>query len=196
MKTIPCLSVCALATLLFLCCTQPAAPDSTAAELPKPAQDPVKRGEYLVAAMGCNDCHSPKIMTDQGPAPDPARLLSGHPADAPLGDVPAKDAVRSGQWVVFNPSLTAGAGPWGITYAANLTPDETGLGGWTFLQFKKALVEGKYKGLDGGRMLQPPMPWPNYRNMSEEDLQAIFAYLQSLPPVKNLVPQPVPPTAL
>lgn len=195
MKLFTCVSATALALLLLICCGQPA-PDVATATAQKPAQDPVKRGEYLVAAMGCNDCHSPKIMTDHGPVPDPARLLSGHPAAEPLAEIPAKDVVRSGQWVMFNPSLTAGAGPWGITYAANLTPDETGLGSWSFAQFKKALVEGKYKGLDGGRMLQPPMPWPNYRNMTDDDLQAMFAYLQSLPPIKNKVPEPVPPTAL
>ena len=86
-------------------------------------------------------------------------------------------------------------GPWGTSFAANLTPDETGIGNWSFGQFKKALTEGKAKGLDGGRMLLPPMPWPNYVSMQEADLRAIFAYLKSIPPVKNIVPAPVPPTS-
>ena len=195
MKTLPCLmAALAAATILFNCNQSTPAPAT--AEAPKPAIDPVKRGEYLVGIMGCNDCHSPKTMTAQGPIPDPARLLSGHPAELPAGKVPAKELVQSGQWVMFNPMLTLGAGPWGISFAANLTPDDTGIGSWSYEQFKKAITEGKSKGLDGTRPLLPPMPWQNYRNMNDEDMRAVFAYLKSLPPVKNVVPAPVPPTGL
>jgi hypothetical protein len=59
----------------------------------------------------------------------------------------------------------------------------------------KALTEGKSKGLDGGRMLLPPMPWVNYINMADADMRAIFAYLKSIPAVKNAVPNPIPPAA-
>lgn len=181
--------------MLLLCAYCAPAPETKiAAAVDKP--DPAKRGEYLVEIMGCNDCHSPKIMTDQGMVPDPARLLSGYPSSAPIGKVPDKKAVETGQWVMFNGDLTAGAGPWGITFSANLTPDESGLGSWSFDQFKKALTQGKFKGLDNGRSLLPPMPWPNYRNLKDEDIQAIFAYLKTLPPVKNVVPAPIPPTEL
>lgn len=148
----------------------------------------IKRGEYLTKIGGCNDCHSPKVMTPRGPEPDPSRLLSGHPQSEKLP--PARDHQ---QWVLFAPGLTAAVGPWGVSYAANLTPDDTGTGNWTFEQFKTALTKGKFKGLENGRDLLPPMPWQTYRNMAEEDMLAIFTYLHSLPKVNNLVPAPEPP---
>ncbi|MBL7825790.1 MAG: c-type cytochrome [Saprospiraceae bacterium] len=148
----------------------------------------IERGKYLVEIMGCNDCHTPKIMTPQGPAPDPARLLSGYPAADTLPVIADKNILKD--WALFNMSLTVGVGPWGVTFAANLTPDESGLGNWSLEQFKKALREGKAKGLDGGRMLRPPMPWQNYKNLSDDDAAAIFAYLKSIPAVKNVVPAP------
>lgn len=156
----------------------------------------VNRGEYLVTIMGCNDCHTPKVMTDHGPDLDRTRLMSGHPAGVPLAPIKDKEAVVTGQWVMMHPLVTAFAGPWGISYAANLTPDDTGIGSWSLEQFKKAVTEGKSKGLDGGRMLLPPMPWQNLTKISDDDLKAVFAYLKSLPPVKNIVPAPAPPTAL
>lgn len=162
-------------------------PDPTAVTQP----DPVKRGEYLVGICGCNDCHSPKKMGPQGPEIVSERLLSGYPADLPVPTFDTK--MTSMGFAMFTPDLTAAYGPWGTSFAANLTPDETGLGNWTFDHFKKALTEGKSKGLDGGRMLLPPMPWMNYAHMNEDDMKAIFAYLKSIPPVKNLVPAPIPP---
>ena len=122
-------------------------------------------------------------------APDPARLLSGHPQDEVIPKIPDD---RDG-WVLFSMGLTASLGPWGVSYAANLTPDDTGLGDWSFEQFKTAITKGKYKGLEGSRSLLPPMPWQQFRNFSDQDLEAIFTYLQSLKPVKNLVPAPVSP---
>jgi len=173
---------------------QPAEP-APAAEAPAPSQaDLVKRGEYLVHIMGCNDCHTPKIMTDKGPAPDPARLLSGYPADEKLATIADPKVLKD--FVLFNGSLTVGIGPWGSTFAANLTPDDTGLGNWTLEQFGKALREGKSKGMDGTRPLLPPMPWQNYTSLNDDDLAAMFAYLQSIPPVKNAVPAPLPPAAM
>ena len=153
----------------------------------------IKRGEYLVTVGGCNDCHSPKIMTPMGPAPDPKRLLSGHPAAEPLPAITDKKMVAPGQWALFSPSLTAAVGPWGTSFAANLTPDDTGLGNWTEAQFFKAIREGKSKGLEGGRPMLPPMPWFNFAKMSDEDLKAVYAYLKSIPPVQNVVPNPIPP---
>lgn len=165
---------------------------STLAEVGKTLPgDQVKRGEYLVGILGCNDCHSPKMMTDNGPVPDPKLLLSGFPASEKLAPIADKDILKG--YALFNMSLTAAVGPWGTNYAANLTPDETGLANWTLEQFGKALRQGKSKGMDNGRMLMPPMPWQNYVNMNDDDLTAIFAYLQSIPTVKNVVPAPVPP---
>lgn len=163
------------------------------AETIESEQDIVARGAYLVEIMGCNDCHSPKVVTDRGPAPDPNRLLSGHPAAEKLADLADPSVLQN--YALFNMSLTAATGPWGTTFAANLTPDDTGIGTWTFEQFGKALREGKSKGLDGARPLLPPMPWQNFRNLADEDLRAIWAYLRSLPPVQNVVPNPIPPAS-
>lgn len=175
-------------------CSSPEHEASKNSETPKTAateQALIARGKYLSLIGGCNDCHSPKILTPIGPAPDTTRLLSGHPQDEMLGNL-----VQTQEWVLFNPGATAYVGPWGISYAANLSPDDTGIGNWTFQQFETAIRKGKFKGLENSRPLLPPMPWQMYQNMSDEDLKALFAYLKSIPPVKNLVPQPVPPTEL
>lgn len=182
-----------IATATMIACSQPKS-DETADTAQKP-QEPtqeelVAKGQYLVGIMGCNDCHSPKVFGPQGPTLDPERILSGHPAELAPGKF---DPAIFADWVLFNHHNTAAAGPWGISFSGNLTSDETGIGNWSFDQFKKAMKEGKYKGLDGGRMLLPPMPWPNYANITDEDLQAIFAYLKSTKPVRNVVPAPVPP---
>ena len=151
----------------------------------------VKRGEYLVGILGCQDCHSPKRLGPKGPEIIPELHLSGYPADRPVGKV-VPEALQNG-WMLFGPDGTSSVGPWGISFSANLTSDDSGIGTWSFDQFKKALTEGKYKGLDNGRMLLPPMPWFNYVNMAPEDLEAVFKYLKSTKPVKNVVPAPVPP---
>ena len=154
-------------------------------------EDVVKKGEYLVGIMGCNDCHSPKKMGPNGPEVIQELLLSGFPSDRPIVKFDEKK-IKEG-FAVFYPDLAAGAGPWGVTFAANITPDETGIGNWTEEQFKKAIKEGRYKGLDSERMLLPPMPWQNYRNIKDEDAHAMFMYLKSLKPVKNVVPAPITP---
>ena len=82
------------------------------------------------------------------------------------------------------------AGPWGISYTRNLTPDrETGLGSWTEQQFVETIRNGRQQGR--GRQLLPPMPWPAYRNMTDADLKAIFAYLKTIPAISNKVPDPM-----
>lgn len=156
-------------------------------------EDLVKRGEYLVTVGGCDDCHSPKVFGPQGPAIDPERRLSGHPENVALESVD-KNTLKS--WVLFNAHNTATVGPWGATFAANLTPDATGLGTWTEEQFIKALREGKFKGLDNTRQLLPPMPWQSYAKMTDDDLKAMFAYLKTIKPVKNSVPAPIAPPDL
>ena len=170
-------------------CSKPAPPPQ-AAQAP-PAQTPVERGHYLVSTNGCPDCHSPKVMTAQGPEPDTTRLLSGHPSDLKVGPYPGGILGPSKWGAAASPMFTAWAGPWGISFTANLTPDSTGLGNWTPEMFIQAIRTGKHAGV--GRPILPPMPWPQYRNFTDEDLRAIFAYLQSLKPVHNVVPQPVPP---
>ncbi len=181
-----------LSLALWQC--SPVGPEPTAEPSEKQQkQAAIERGEYLVGIAGCNDCHTPKIMTEMGPAPDMKMMLAGHPANEQLPAITDSSMIAPGQWALFNSSLTAAVGPWGISFAANITPDDTGIGNWTYEQFEKALREGKSKGLDGTRPLLPPMPWFNYVKMSDEDMRAIFAYLQSITPIKNAVPGPIPP---
>ncbi len=146
----------------------------------------VKRGEYLVAIMGCDDCHSPKIMGAQGPELDMQKRLSGYPAERPLSKA-GVNSLKNG-WLLFSGDLTAAAGPWGVSFSANITSDSTGIGNWSEEQFKKAMMQGKYKGLDSTRMLLPPMPWQNFSKLKDEDVKAIFAFLKSTKPINNLVP--------
>jgi hypothetical protein len=158
------------------------------------AKQELKRGEYLVGYGGCDDCHSPKVMTPNGPAPDKSRRLSGHPANAQLPPVPPGVlGPNPNQWAaITNNDLTAWAGPWGISFAANLTPDRTtGLGGWTSDQFIKTARSGKHLGV--GRPILPPMPWYDLAVLDDADLKAVFAFLKSLKPIENQVPAPIPP---
>ncbi len=152
----------------------------------------IKRGDYLVNFGGCNDCHTPKVMTPNGPQPDRTRLLSGYHANGKLPQVPA-GVIAPGKWgAVTNSDLTAWAGPWGVSFTANLTPDEaTGLGNWTADMFIKTMRTGKHLG--AGRGILPPMPWFSLNALTDDDLKAVFAYLQSIKPISNQVPQPIPP---
>lgn len=165
----------------------PAAASTAAAAID---QASVERGAYLVRIMGCNDCHTPFKMGARGPEPDMTRALTGHPADMVM---PPPPRLPEGPWVWMGGATnTTFAGPWGVSFAANLTPDpETGLGKWTRETFISALRTGRHEGK--GRPILPPMPWPMYGQATDEDLGAIFDYLRSLPAVKNRVPAPVDP---
>lgn len=148
--------------------------------------DMVKRGEYLVTITHCHDCHTPWKDGPQGPAPDMSLALSGHPEAMKLPDPPKP----VGPWIWSGAgSNTAFAGPWGISYAINLTPDPTGLGSWTEKMFVDAMRTGRHAGV--GRPILPPMPWPNVGKMTDADLKALFAYLKSLKPIKNSAPAAV-----
>ena len=163
-----------------------------AATAAKPPADPtlVERGKYLVSAMGCHDCHTPWKVGPQGPEPDMTRALTGHPSDMVM---PPPPKLPEGPWIaLMGATNTAWAGPWGVSFTANLTPDkETGLGNWTAEMFITAMRTGRQQGK--GRPILPPMPWQMIRNLTDDDLRSIFAYLQSLQPVRNRVPQPVDP---
>lgn len=153
------------------------------------AGERVVRGRYMVAVFGCNDCHTPLKMGPKGPEPDMARFLSGHPEQ--VGPMAAPDAPTGWLWSASG-SGTAFAGPWGVSYAANLTPDQnTGLGIWTEEMFVKAIRTGRHMGVS--REILPPMPQPALRNATDEDLKSIYAYLRTIPPVVNHVPDPQPP---
>ncbi|MGE5526055.1 MAG: c-type cytochrome [Rhodospirillaceae bacterium] len=165
----------------------PTAGYAAAPSLPSTAQ--IKRGEYLVKATGCADCHAPLKMGPRGLEPDLARGLSGHPQDITLPPAPKTDE----PWVWSGSATnTAYAGPWGVSYATNLTPDnETGIGAWRPEDFIKAIRTGRHAG--AGRPIMPPMPWAAYRNFTDGDLKAIYLYLRSRPAVRNRVPEYQPP---
>jgi len=159
--------------------------------------DVVKRGEYLVTTGLCHDCHTPKIEGPGGqPQVDTKRLLSGHPGNLPHPTWRPDDLKERNALTLANPMLTAWAGPWGVSFAANLTPDkETGLGDWNEGTFIQAIRTGKHQGQPNGRDILPPMPWNFIGQATDDDLKAIWAYLRSIPPVKNQVPFPLPPGA-
>ena len=121
-------------------------------------------------------------------------MLSGYDARNAY-QVPNLEATKQG-FILLNPDFTSFLGPWGVSFAANITSDETGIGNWSLDQFKKAFKQGKYMGLDAERMLLPPMPWFNMGNITEEDVSAIFTYLKSTNPVRNVPPPPIPPDQL
>ena len=152
--------------------------DPVVSAAPRPAAlDQVARGKYLVTIAACHDCHSPKL--DEKMTIDSTRLLSGRPVTT-FPPMQGPGEIRASL------DLTAWAGPWGNSYAANLTPDrETGLGGrYTEASFIRTMRTGIKP---EGETLAPPMPWAVYRNMTDEDLKAVFAYLSSLKPVYNVV---------
>lgn len=176
--------------LLSYCTSQDRKPETTEEAPGMTAEEIRNKGEYLVTICGCHDCHSPKILGETGLIIIQETALSGYPTGRVIMKAD-KEAMQQG-WVLFNEDLTQAAGPWGVSFSANITSDESGIGNWTEEQFRKALTQGKFKGLDGTRMLLPPMPWQNYINMTEEDLFAIFTYLKSTNPVGNVVPAPIP----
>jgi mono/diheme cytochrome c family protein len=168
----------------------PAAGLLLAAKSPQAAKTAqIARGKYLVGYGGCNDCHTPLKFGPNGPEPDMARYLSGHPENAQL---PAPPKLADSPWFAATAGMTAWAGPWGVSYAANLTPDtNTGLGIWSEEMFLKAMRTGKH--MSAGRDILPPMPWQSVAALNDEDIKAIYAYLRSLPPISNRVPEPLGP---
>jgi len=82
-------------------------------------------------------------------------------------------------------------GPWGVSYPRNLTPDpETGIASWTEDDIIAAVRTGHRP---DGTILLPPMPWPFYAFMSDDDVHALAAFIKTLPPVKHQAPKVVPP---
>jgi hypothetical protein len=150
------------------------------------------RGGYLVKAFGCSDCHTPLKMGPKGPEPDLSRGLSGHPQEMTLPPAPT----AQGPWLWGGAATnTAFWGPWGVSYAANLTPDaQTGLGRWKPADFIGAMRKGQHVGVS--RPLLPPMPWQAIGQLDDRDLKAMFAHLMSQPAVRNAVPAPLPPVAV
>lgn len=163
--------------------------EPTTKAAPLSAQAMIERGRYLVTVAACHDCHTPFKMGPNGPAPDMSRALSGHPAGFEMPPAPAAQGPWIGAMAATN---TAWAGPWGVSFTANLTPDaKTGLGTWTEQNFIDTIRNARHMGV--GRPLLPPMPSPALAAMTDEDLKSVFAYLRSIPAIENKVPEPRPP---
>ncbi|HUC81702.1 MAG TPA: c-type cytochrome [Flavisolibacter sp.] len=192
-KAISVLAVAALTMGFFYACSNVKSTKEEKSPVLSEA-DMVKRGEYLVSTIGCDDCHSPKRMGPNGPELIPELRLSGYPSNRPV----QQDLGTSGKmgWVLLANDLTAAVGPWGMSFAANITSDESGIGNWTEHNFITAMRTGKMKGLENGRPMLPPMPWFNFKNLTDEDLKSMFAYLKSTAPVRNVVPAPITPDKL
>jgi hypothetical protein len=159
-------------------------------------EDPAARGGYIVAHSGCNDCHTPWVFNkDLGmPVPDMTRMLSGHPVGGPEPSAKLDPKV---DLAFIAADFTTFRLPFGLVYSANLTPDkETGLGNWSEEMFVKSIKTGMHMGAEG-RVILPPMPWPDVRNLTDDDLKAVFAFLKTIPAIHNPVPDPkVPPPVL
>lgn len=144
--------------------------------------DMVERGKYLVDAVAaCGHCHTPRA----GAGYDMTKYLAGHPENDAF---PRYDfsMMQQGIFLLVSPELTAFSGPFGTSFATNLTPDnETGLGEWTEKMFIEAIRTGHHQGNKDNRKIFPPMPTKHYAQMTDEDLKAIWAYLKTIKPVKN-----------
>lgn len=191
---------CSLFSLSFLIfiisCSNPPPPPQEEKKKEMTLDEKIERGKYMVNAGGCNDCHTPKIMKPEGPVLNEELLLSGSPSTMKLPTIDPSE-VTPGKWYLAASDLTAWVGPWGVSFAANLSPDSaTGSGTWTEELFFKMLRTGKFMGVDAGRPIMPPMPWKEIGMMTDEDLKCIFAYLKSLPPISNSVHAYVPPNEL
>lgn len=128
---------------------------------PKPDKsDPISYGKYLITAAACTDCHT--------------RMERGEFVGEPYagGNVyPMPDG--------------------SLVTSANITPHETGIGSWTkemFIARFKAFSKETYipRKVETGQF-QTIMPWPMYAEMDEEDLGAIYDYLQTIAPADNRI---------
>jgi mono/diheme cytochrome c family protein len=130
------------------------------------AESPTERGSYLVnTIMACGNCHTPR--------------------DAD-GTTIAEKAFSGGGLTFTTPAFVA--------TAPNITPDiETGIGSWSDAEIKRALVEGLRP--DHGHLAGVPlaaiMPSSFYKALLSDDLDAIVAYLRTVTPIRNEVPDPV-----
>jgi hypothetical protein len=169
-----------------------AAPSPSGATTPTPppaaVEAMIERGAYLARIGGCNDCHTPLKQGPKGSEADVERMLSGHPEDVRM---PSPPALPPGPWTsLASATNTAFAGPWGVSYATNLTPDrDTGIGGWTEKVFVESMRAGRHRGTE--RPILPPMPWRNVARLSDDDLRSLYRYLASIPPIANRVPDAV-----
>jgi mono/diheme cytochrome c family protein len=184
--------VASLAVIVAANASRPVQPPRQGAVKKMTREEKIARGKYLVTIGGCHDCHTPWVMQANGlPGPDMSRALSGHPQQVRITAPAQLKPDGPFSWAGV-PTNTAFSGAWGVSFAANLTPDiHTGTGIWTFDIFKNTIRNGRHWGV--ARPLLPPMPWFNYREMTDEDLESVFLYTRTLKPVSNLVQEPLPP---
>ena len=146
----------------FLFLHQPAQVPAASIKVPM-TPERIARGKYLFENLSdCDGCHSQRDFTKVAGPVVPSGRGRGNELSAVVKGLP------------------------GTIVAPNITPDpETGIGKWTDGEKIRAIREG----VDNtGRALFPMMPYPNFRNMSDEDVQSIVAYMNSLPPVRNPLP--------
>lgn len=148
--------------LAYLYLRKPAAAPPPNIKVPM-TPERIARGKYLFEnLLDCDGCHSERDFTRFG-----------------------GPAVRSGRGRGNNLSELVAGLP-GQVVASNITPDpDTGTGAWSDGEKIRAIREGV--GRDG-RALFPMMPYQAYRNMSDEDVQSLVAYLNSLAPVRHSLP--------
>ncbi len=151
----------------------------------------IKFGELLAEEYGCVNCHSPKIVTNGQILIDEEKIFSGHPQNNILPDFPP-ELVSPGKWKgLYTADMTAWGGPWGISYASNITPDKkTGIGELSLESFISVLSLGIHSSLT--RKIMPPMPWNEISRLNEQELEAIYQYLNTVKPVRNKVPESKP----
>ena len=178
-----------LSMILLFQCQQPS-PQSVSSKNEISQDSMIAIGKYIVFTSGCDDCHSPKKMGPQGPEIIEELRFSGYPATRPLKPIDSKNLEQG--WALLNEDLTTAVGPWGQSFAANITSDVTGIGEWSEENFITVMRKGKYKGIESNRPILPPMPWFNIGQKTDFDLKAMFAYLKSTKPVSNIVPAPIP----
>jgi cytochrome c len=158
----------------------------------EPAGDQVEAGMALVEEWKCSYCHTPEIEGPEGRAiPDPDRLLSGHPSDEEIPELPDM-IMTSPEYMEFldNLDTTVWATDNRIVFTANLTPDdETGIGTWTEEMFIATIRSGQHAGV--GKRIKYPMPWQELAELDDAELAAIYAYLRSVKPVSNKVPESI-----
>lgn len=141
----------------------------------------------------CTQCHTPKIKTALGYMPDKNRFLSGYAQNQELPDLPyAEIMAGEAEKTFYTTDATVWVGRWGVSFAANLTPDpETGIGSWEEEDFIDIFRDGKHFGQENPRI--SPMPVNVYSQLRFFELGSIFMYLQTIPPVSNEVPTRIPP---
>ena len=136
-------------------------PEADAGYTPDMMSDPIKRGSYLVTVGHCMECHSPRERGVSNYGPTGLGKGGRRFSSADVQGFPAN---------------------WPGATAPNITSHpEKGIGRWSDVEVKRAITQGISR---DGRQLQPPMGYSFYRGISDPDLDAIVAYLRTVPPLE------------